>query len=261
MNPFDYTFPVRVRFGAGTLAKSLAAELENYGKNVLLAYGGGSIKRTGLYDALQKQLAAAGKEVFDFRRSSMYFQGFVTASASARARSPQAGGRRLFRSGSSRWQNEARQKGRVRMAERQIGVDMLHGTLWDKILRYALPLAATGICQQLFNATVIAGAAAAYNLEVFAYYVMNAFNQTATTFVGQNYGAGQADRCKRTFALCLMEGYVLTAVACIAILYFSQPLIALFNPDSGISMLSAVIAVFWVHPAKNFARSHERKHF
>jgi len=110
-------------------------------------------------------------------------------------------------------------------------------------------------------ATVIAGAAAAYNLEVFAYYVMNAFNQTATTFVGQNYGAGQADRCKRTFALCLMEGYVLTAVACIAILYFSQPLIALFNPDSGISMLSAVIAVFWVHPAKNFARSHERKHF
>lgn len=45
------------------------------------------------------------------------------------------------------------------MAERQIGVDMLHGTLWDKILRYALPLAATGICQQLFNATVIAGAA------------------------------------------------------------------------------------------------------
>ena len=111
------------------------------------------------------------------------------------------------------------------------------------------------------GATVIAGAAAAYNLEVFAYYVMNAFNQTATTFVGQNYGAGQADRCKRTFALCLMEGYVLTAAACIAILYFSQPLIALFNPDSGISMLSAVIAVFWVHPAKNFARSHERKHF
>lgn len=111
------------------------------------------------------------------------------------------------------------------------------------------------------GATVIAGAAAAYNLEVFAYYVMNAFNQTATTFVGQNYGAGHADRCKRTFALCLMEGYVLTAAACIAILYFSQPLIALFNPDSGISMLSAVIAVFWVHPAKNFARSHERKHF
>ena len=240
MNPFDYTFPVRVRFGAGTLAKSLAAELENYGKNVLLAYGGGSIKRTGLYDALQKQLAAAGKEVFDFRRSSMYFQGFVTASASARARSPQAGGRRLFRSGSSRWQNEARQKGRVRMAERQIGVDMLHGTLWDKILRYALPLAATGICQQLFNATVIAGAAAAYNLEVFAYYVMNAFNQTATTFVGQNYGAGQADRCKRTFALCLMEGYPLSL---------------------GFTGVAIGIAVFWVHPAKRFVRSHERKHF
>ncbi len=44
MNPFDYTFPVRVHFGAGTLAESLAAEFKNYGKNVLLAYGGGSIK-------------------------------------------------------------------------------------------------------------------------------------------------------------------------------------------------------------------------
>ena len=90
------------------------------------------------------------------------------------------------------------------------------------------------------GATVIAGAAAAYNLEVFAYYVMNAFNQTATTFVGQNYGAGQADRCKRTFALCLMEGYPLSL---------------------GFTGVAIGIAVFWVHPAKSFVRSHERKHF
>lgn len=66
MNPFDYTFPVRVHFGAGTLKNALAAELPRYGKNVLLAYGGGSIKRTGLYDALKKQLSEAGKAVFDF---------------------------------------------------------------------------------------------------------------------------------------------------------------------------------------------------
>ena len=66
MNPFDYTFPVRVHFGAGTLEKSLDKELKNYGKNVLLAYGGGSIKRTGLYDKLKDVLVAAGKEVFDF---------------------------------------------------------------------------------------------------------------------------------------------------------------------------------------------------
>lgn len=34
-------------------------------------------------------------------------------------------------------------------------IDMLNGTLWDKILRYALPVAATGILEQLFNASGI----------------------------------------------------------------------------------------------------------
>ena len=35
-------------------------------------------------------------------------------------------------------------------------IDMLHGSLWDKILLFALPLAATGVLQQLFNAADIA---------------------------------------------------------------------------------------------------------
>ena len=35
-------------------------------------------------------------------------------------------------------------------------LDMLNGSLWDKILRYALPLALTGILQQLFNASDVA---------------------------------------------------------------------------------------------------------
>ena len=35
-------------------------------------------------------------------------------------------------------------------------MNMLEGSLWDKILIYAFPLAATGILQQLFNAADIA---------------------------------------------------------------------------------------------------------
>ena len=35
-------------------------------------------------------------------------------------------------------------------------VDMLHGSLWDKLLLFALPLAATSILQQLFNAADVA---------------------------------------------------------------------------------------------------------
>lgn len=66
MNPFTYEYPVHVHFGAGSLEKALVSELPKYGKHVLLAYGGGSIKRTGLYDKLKSLLAVAGKEVYDF---------------------------------------------------------------------------------------------------------------------------------------------------------------------------------------------------
>ena len=53
---------------------------------------------------------------------------------------------------------------------------------------------------------------AAYNIEVFAYDVLNSFSQACTTFVGQNYGAGKIGRCKRTLALCLVEDAIASAV-------------------------------------------------
>ena len=52
---------------------------------------------------------------------------------------------------------------------------------------------------------VIAASSAAYNIEILVYYVFNSFSQACTTFVGQNYGAGQIKRCKRTLLLCLIE--------------------------------------------------------
>ena len=50
MKRFDYEFPVRIHFGQGCFEDSLKKELQKYGKRVMLAYGGGSLKRTGLYD-------------------------------------------------------------------------------------------------------------------------------------------------------------------------------------------------------------------
>ena len=66
MDTFDYEFPVRIHFGQGCFEKSLKQELQKYGKNVILAYGGGSLKRTGLYDRLVAMLTEAGKTVTDF---------------------------------------------------------------------------------------------------------------------------------------------------------------------------------------------------
>ena len=61
MNPFIYSYPVKVCFGEKAAAKNLAAELEKVGPNVLLAYGGGFIKKNGVYDELMGILTESGK--------------------------------------------------------------------------------------------------------------------------------------------------------------------------------------------------------
>ena len=53
---------------------------------------------------------------------------------------------------------------------------------------------------------VMAASSAAFNIEVLTYDILNSFSQACTTFVGQNFGAGELKRCKRTLALCLLEG-------------------------------------------------------
>lgn len=55
MNNFTFHIPTDIRFGKGQV-KCLPEELSRYGKNVLLVYGGGSIKRTGLYDTIRELL-------------------------------------------------------------------------------------------------------------------------------------------------------------------------------------------------------------
>ena len=66
MNRFDYEFPVRIHFGQGCFEDSLRKEISKYGQTVMLAYGGGSLKRTGLYDRITAMLTEAGKTVVDF---------------------------------------------------------------------------------------------------------------------------------------------------------------------------------------------------
>ena len=64
MNSFVYDIPVKVYFGENQLCH-LGAELSRYGKRVLLTYGGGSIKKIGLYDAVMDEMKKAGLEVFE----------------------------------------------------------------------------------------------------------------------------------------------------------------------------------------------------
>lgn len=64
MNSFVYDIPVKVYFGEHQLG-NLGSELSKYGKRVLLTYGGGSIKKSGLYDAVVAKIKQAGLEVFE----------------------------------------------------------------------------------------------------------------------------------------------------------------------------------------------------
>lgn len=61
---FIYSNPTKLYFGEDSL-KFLNDELPKYGKKVLLVYGGGSIKKTGLYDEIVKILKDNGKEIFE----------------------------------------------------------------------------------------------------------------------------------------------------------------------------------------------------
>ena len=49
LGDFTYSNPTKIYFGENSL-DNLSTELKNYGKNVLLVYGGGSIKKNGIYD-------------------------------------------------------------------------------------------------------------------------------------------------------------------------------------------------------------------
>ena len=66
MKEFVYSYPMKVYFGEGAARKAIAAELGRFGKTVMLAYGGGSIKKSGVYDEMRSLLTEAGKEIVDF---------------------------------------------------------------------------------------------------------------------------------------------------------------------------------------------------
>lgn len=66
MQTFNYYVPTKVYFGKGAAASALSGELSQVGQTVMLAYGGGSIKRNGIYDEVVGILREAGKTVVEF---------------------------------------------------------------------------------------------------------------------------------------------------------------------------------------------------
>lgn len=66
MNNFIFENSTKVCFGKGCVKEFLACKLKNYGNNVMLAYGGNSIKQNGIYDEVKTILENEGKNIIEF---------------------------------------------------------------------------------------------------------------------------------------------------------------------------------------------------
>ena len=66
MNNFIYDIPTKVYFGENQLENNLSKEIKKYGNKVLLVYGGGSIKRIGLYSKVIDELKTSDIDIYEF---------------------------------------------------------------------------------------------------------------------------------------------------------------------------------------------------
>ena len=131
-----------------------------------------------------------------------------------------------------------KEEGTLHLDLRQLCFDK---QVFSRIARVGLPAGMQGVLFSLANVViqstvnsfgdvVMAGSAAASNIEGFVYAAMNSFYQAAITFVGQNYGAGKCDRVNRAAFYCV--GFaILTALALGNLVYlFGEQLIGIYAP-------------------------------
>lgn len=89
----------------------------------------------------------------------------------------------------------------------------------EPMIRIGVPAGLQGVVFSISNVVVqsainsygpaaIAGSAAALNFEFYCYYVVEAFNGAAISFIGQNYGAGNKERVRNVFLICMSVSVV-----------------------------------------------------
>lgn len=85
------------------------------------------------------------------------------------------------------------------------------------------------------GADAVAGSAAAVNFEYYCYFIISAFNGAAITFIAQNYGAGNYNRVKRIYWLCLGLSTLLSAASAQLFIWQKTFLVSLFTTDASVA--------------------------
>jgi Na+-driven multidrug efflux pump len=97
-----------------------------------------------------------------------------------------------------------------------------------------------------FGSVVVAGNAAAANIEGFVYVAMNAFSQTAVNYTGQNIGAGRLDRVRKIFFLCTVCVAVTGLVLGGGVYLAARPLLGIYITDSAEAIAYGIVRMSFV---------------
>jgi putative MATE family efflux protein len=141
----------------------------------------------------------------------------------------------------------------LRLELSKIGIDR---RILKKIVRIGLPAGIQGTVFSLsnvviqsainsFGTAVMAGSSAAGSIEGFVYISMNSVSQTAVTFVGQNYGAGDEKRVKQVVFQCLGIVFLVGLVMGNLAHGFAGVLLGIYT-DSADAIAAGTLRLFWV---------------
>ncbi|MDE5941357.1 MAG: MATE family efflux transporter [Muribaculaceae bacterium] len=146
-----------------------------------------------------------------------------------------------------------------RLRVRDIRVE--HGEL-GKMLRIGVPAGVQGMVFSFsnifiqsainsFGSAAVAGSAAALNYEVYCYYIISSFSQAAVAFVSQNYGAGEHERCRKVFRICMFLAVAMSVAANALIAWQGKACAHIFTNDPevvafAIERLHAALLFQWI---------------
>ena len=82
------------------------------------------------------------------------------------------------------------------------------------------------------NTAAISASTAASNIEIYIQFFGNAFAQTTTTYISQNYGARNFDRCKKVMKTALISCVLISVTLSAFVMLFSNSLLSLFVSDT-----------------------------
>jgi len=144
-------------------------------------------------------------------------------------------------------------------SEIRIRKDELHidKSILKKILYIGVPAGVQGMVFSISNlciqsginslgSDIIAASAAAFNVEIVAYFIVNSFSQACTTFIGQNRGARQMERCRSVLKVSLIMETVGALLIALVLILPGKQILSVFNSDPAVAEYGMIRLIYVV---------------